>query len=104
MQLITYSYIQGFLSTEDDEAPGNLGLKDQTESLRWVRDNIAEFGGDPNSVTIFGESAGGASVSYQLLVEESKGVMYLLQQIFLILVITIKFSHSSFLITSKINK
>ncbi|ROT81523.1 JHE-like carboxylesterase 1 [Penaeus vannamei] len=51
----------GFLSTEDEELPGNLGLKDQTLALRWVQDNIRKFGGDPEKVTIFGESAGGAS-------------------------------------------
>jgi carboxylesterase type B len=48
----------GFLSTGDENAPGNQGLKDLVLGLEWVRDNIANFGGDKNDVTIFGHSAG----------------------------------------------
>nr|AHJ81322.1 carboxylesterase [Locusta migratoria] len=57
----------GFLSTGDDVVPGNLGLKDQTAALRWVQRNIPAFGGHPRKVTIFGESAGGASIHYHIL-------------------------------------
>nr|XP_002731390.1 PREDICTED: carboxylesterase 5A-like [Saccoglossus kowalevskii] len=51
----------GWLSTGDEHSPGNFGLHDQIMSLQWVQENIANFGGDPTQVTIFGESAGGIS-------------------------------------------
>ncbi|XP_018620621.1 carboxylesterase 5A isoform X2 [Scleropages formosus] len=68
--------ILGFFSTEDEYAPGNFGLLDQVAALRWVQENIHSFGGNPKSVTIFGQSAGGASVSLQLLSPLSAGLFH----------------------------
>ena len=68
-----YRFQIGFLSTEDEVAPGNYGLMDQSLALQWVQRYIQIFGGDPKSVTIFGESAGGASVHYHILSPHSTG-------------------------------
>ncbi|KAM4723007.1 fatty acyl-CoA hydrolase precursor, medium chain-like [Rhinophrynus dorsalis] len=66
----------GFLSTGDEQARGNFGFLDQVAALQWVQENIKDFGGDPQSVTIFGESAGGVSVSAQVLSPLSKGLFH----------------------------
>ncbi|XP_046751124.1 juvenile hormone esterase-like [Diprion similis] len=68
--------IFGFLQLEDEAAAGNMGLKDQAAGLKWVKENITQFGGDSNNVTIFGESAGGVSVHYHLLSPFSKGLFH----------------------------
>ena len=57
-------------------ATGNEGILDQVAALRWVRDNIAEFGGDPGNVTIFGESAGGMSVGTILAMPSARGLFH----------------------------
>lgn len=66
--------LSGFLSLDSKELgiPGNGGLKDQNVALRWVRNNIAQFGGDPDNVTLFGESAGGCSVHYHMVSSQSR--------------------------------
>ncbi|XP_023309806.1 venom carboxylesterase-6-like isoform X2 [Anoplophora glabripennis] len=66
----------GFLSTEDEAAPGNYALKDQNAVLRWIRSNIKGFGGDPNRVTILGQSAGACSVMYHMVSPKSIGLFH----------------------------
>ncbi|KAJ8682868.1 hypothetical protein QAD02_018660 [Eretmocerus hayati] len=77
--LVTINYrlgVLGFLNLGSKVASGNQGLKDQVMALQWVRDNIFNFGGDPHNVTIFGESAGGASVHYLSLSPLAKGLFH----------------------------
>ncbi|KAJ0183512.1 hypothetical protein K1T71_001488 [Dendrolimus kikuchii] len=64
----------GFLSLDTEDIPGNAGMKDQVAALKWVKNNINNFGGDQDNITIFGESAGGASVSYHLISPMTKGL------------------------------
>ncbi|XP_063634693.1 juvenile hormone esterase-like [Cydia splendana] len=66
----------GFLSTQDPHCPGNNGLKDQQEALRFIQKVISSFGGDKDSVTIFGESAGGASTYFHMLSKSSRGLFH----------------------------
>ena len=81
--LVTIAYRVGLTGfTDFSSVPGgeaypdapNLGIWDQIEALRWVRRNITAFGGDPESVTVFGESAGGGSVSLLPFIPEAKGL------------------------------
>ncbi|XP_042329877.1 acetylcholinesterase [Sceloporus undulatus] len=65
----------GFLALlGSQDAPGNMGLLDQRMALQWVQKNIQFFGGNPKMVTIFGESAGGASVGMHLLSAQSQSL------------------------------
>lgn len=72
---VTINYrlgIEGFLYL--GEGTANLGLLDQLAALKWVQENIAAFGGDPTNVTIFGESAGGMSVTTLLAMPRARGL------------------------------
>ncbi|XP_004583920.3 liver carboxylesterase 1-like [Ochotona princeps] len=77
--VVTIQYrlgIWGFFSTGDEHSRGNWGHLDQVAALRWVQDNIANFGGNPSSVTIFGESAGAESVSVLVLSPLAKNLFH----------------------------
>lgn len=63
----------GFLSTGDEVLPGNYGLKDVVQALKWVQKNIKYFGGDPDRVTAAGASTGGMIVSLLTLTNVTKG-------------------------------
>lgn len=74
--------IFGFMSTGDLACPGNLGLKDQNLALQWVQRNVRYFGGDPDNVSIMGQSAGAASVAMHLNSPKSKGncnIIYIIE-------------------------
>nr|XP_048293137.1 acylcarnitine hydrolase-like [Myodes glareolus] len=77
--VVTIQYrlgVLGFFSTGDQHARGNWGYLDQVAALRWVQQNIAHFGGNPDLVTIFGVSAGGTSVSSLVVSPMSKGLFH----------------------------
>lgn len=68
----------GFLSLKDPSlgVTGNMGFKDMVLALKWVQENIKDYNGDPNNVTIFGESAGSASVHLLMLSPLAKGLFH----------------------------
>jgi carboxylesterase type B len=79
--LVTFNYRVGphgflYLNDKSLEAPGNAGLKDQLMVMKFVKENIKNFGGDSDNITLFGHSAGGASVSWHCVSERSKGLFH----------------------------
>ncbi|XP_053679140.1 juvenile hormone esterase-like [Anopheles nili] len=77
--VVTFNYrlkVLGFLKAEAYNMSGNYGLKDQTTLLRWVQRFIGHFGGDAQQVTLAGQSAGAASVTYHLYIEQSKNLFH----------------------------
>ena len=76
--VVTINYRLGALGFLHEPALGetNFGMRDMIAALHWVRDNIAGFGGDPDNVTIFGESAGGAAVACLLVSPEAQGLVH----------------------------
>ena len=83
--VVTTNYrlsIMGFLGGSSvaarttDGSSGNFGLQDQRMALRWVQDNVAQFGGDPSRVMLFGQSSGAASVANHLVMPKSWGLFH----------------------------
>ncbi|MGV1009447.1 MAG: carboxylesterase/lipase family protein [Dermatophilaceae bacterium] len=66
--------VPGFAVLEG--VPTNLGLRDQIAALQWVRDNVAAFGGNPDAVTVFGESAGGMSIATLMASPAARGLFH----------------------------
>jgi len=68
--VITINYrlgVFGFLYGNSSEAPGNMGYWDQAMALKWTKQNIRAFGGNPNNITLFGQSAGSMSISNHIV-------------------------------------
>ena len=85
--VVTFNYRLGILgwfyhsalaasADNPEDASGNFGTLDCVQALRWVKENIAVFGGDPNNVTVFGESAGGINTLSMLLVPQARGLFH----------------------------
>ena len=75
--VVTFNYrmgLFGFFSTEDKRYPGNYGLWDTLEAIRWTKSHIRSFGGDPDKITIFGESAGALLAADLMVSPLSKGL------------------------------
>lgn len=66
----------GFMSLGTSDCPGNAGFKDQVLAMKWIRDNIEKFGGDPDSITLIGNSAGASSVTLHMISPMSVGLFH----------------------------
>lgn len=74
---ITFNYrvgILGFFKTDLPEFAGNAGLFDQVEALKWIKQNAKAFGGDPDQITVWGQSAGAISIGYHMVSPVSEGL------------------------------
>lgn len=81
--LVTLNYrlgALGFLSTGTHHSPGNYGMMDQMLAFKWIRDHIKHFGGNPNSVTMLGYSAGSICTTLHIVSPMSKGILHILKK------------------------
>ncbi|XP_053622679.1 juvenile hormone esterase-like [Plodia interpunctella] len=77
--VVTVNYrlnVYGFLNLGIEDAPGNAGLKDIRAALRWIKDNINGFNGDPDNITVMGQGSGGIAAIYLTLSETTKGLFH----------------------------
>jgi carboxylesterase type B len=68
--VVTFNYrlgVLGFLNANHESSPGNVGLHDQAMVIKWIRNNIESFGGDPDQITLAGSGSGGTSVGFHLI-------------------------------------
>lgn len=77
--LVAFNYrigIYGFLNLHTPDIPGNAGLRDQLAAFQWIKRNIAAFGGNSNDITLFGESAGAASIEFHMFSGLADGLFH----------------------------
>jgi len=73
---LDFSFLNGEGAIADNRFESNLGLRDLVAALEWVRDNIASFGGNPNDVTVFGQSAGAACITTLMTMPATRGLFH----------------------------
>ena len=75
--VVTFNYrlgVFGFLATDGPEVPGNVGIWDQILAMKWTKDNVRYFGGNPDDITLFGQSVGAVSVATHILSTQSQNL------------------------------